>query len=238
MIPQLLMRAGGAIGSNSLLNIGWSTQMLNQMVSGILPEASNTVTVRVYGSRESYKTDLLGLALSVASGTIGRFSSKSDSVIMLKIDHVNRIVECILSYAGGGTFSKLNILDDGINMMRNGISEQVVAGYMPPSIAVVPAEKILDTDGASITSNLMLDGGIETQLITGPPIAQNPQPMFDGVSRNTDLTALITAALSPPCCDLPENFVEDYPKITDAKATYGSTHGALLNYTAGKLSTK
>jgi len=235
MVVKLARRVGAKL--IKLGNIGFGASFVNGLIDRQLPQASNSVTVSAAGSRIAKRDDLFRLALAIATGTVKRFGRNTSALINVEIDHVDKIVKVFIKYEAGGAIqggllAAGQILNIGglsaIDMIREPIREGINGGTYPPFLEKSKDEPIY-TGVGKILANRITDA-----TMTTADVAPNPFPPFDGVSRSTDLTAILAAAFSPPCCPPAALVQSPYPVVTNPTYSLSPT-GVRTIATPGKV---
>lgn len=194
--------AGGAGGWGDNLGFlgsfwmgyGGSGAKFRKAVEELLPKFSNKVTVAITGSPRSNMNDLYFLALSTAFGTMKTYKYISDNMIKTTIDRTNKKVIVELTYSTTGIGSGGNALlsaayDNGKDVIQSGVPVSIEGADWPNFL-----KKNFNTN-----KELPLVG---KTIATHAPAA-NYLPFNDAVSRDNDLTQVISAALLMGPCAKP-----------------------------------
>lgn len=176
-----------------VMHLGWAAQGAQAMSESYFPRATLAVSVHIQGTRSAKIGKLYYLATAIAAGFRNDIAV-SGKTFVANIDYTNKTVEVSVAYSASGlTAQGFEGVNSGLAKIKESPREEIFAiNSFPEFMLPVGVNPNLTTDGQT---QKVLTPTVDPKLKGGG----NPYPDFDGISRATDLTALVTAALIGPC---------------------------------------
>ena len=202
---------------DNIYSTGWAFDTLTNFGDKLLPRVTKGVTVKICGNQFSSISELFYLAVSIASsrmrkGPGGLFSvgapwegAKHENFVAT-IDYTRRFVQVDLAYSIGAVIGLVG-RDSALNDIKSPPAENITAlNLWPKFMNSGPGKEVIVKDALIV----------EPVLTKAPGI--NPYPATDGISRTSDLHALVSAGLMPACVTpyvrkIPEYDVTYKPKV-------------------------
>lgn len=210
-VPQKL-EGGLRERASNTLNIGWQAGSVLSSISELtdkwLPQVEIVVSVKLWGSAQSNMSNLYYLASALASNanpdTLRGFRGHMFAASILP--HAKFVQVNIAMTSGGmlgssGLFAAgSNVPTTGRELIRAPIQDEFKADKTWPFFM---SDDIRDGKSAQPLGTVPTILGQTNPVIATTLAASNPYPAMDGVSRQSDLTELLTAALIGSCDPVP-----------------------------------
>ncbi len=207
-IGKQLSRVGRNVNKaiSKVYEVGWAIDALMSMGDKFFPRVIKEVKVTVAGSQAANISKLFYLAIAIASSRIRHANGKEwpgcfDQVFIANIDYTEKIVDVSLCYSIGAALGKLSGGDQPLIDIRSAPPDNLTAVNTWPWFMRGAVEK---SDGGFITPPVfapdpnLTDNALTQTILTKAP-GVNPFPVGDGISRSTDLVALMAETLNGPC---------------------------------------
>jgi len=238
-------REGGfGARASAALNIGWQAGSVISSIESLtdkwLPQVSIIVTVKLWGSPQSNMSNLYYLASAIAANanqdTLRGFRGHMFAATILP--HAKFVQVNIAMTSGGmlgqsGLFGGGGAGSSGRELIRAPIQDNYYAEKTWPFFM---SDKIVNGKSAEPLGTVPGILGSKNPVIATNLAASNPYPAMDDISRQSDLTQLLAAALLGSCdtvqCLHTENYTAAPSKAADRISNESVTLG---NTPANKL---
>ncbi len=231
------------------LDKGWQfnsgLDLVKTLTKEWLPQTSISATVKIIGSAQSNMSNLFFLACGIAANTnpdaFGAVRSHTISVVI--IPHAKAVAVTIAHGAGGllGTGG-----ERGRALIKAPVPDNYTAALKWPTFLTgavgadgAPSES-LGTLQSIVNQSPQFTDKTSDPLIATTLAGANPVPQLDGMSRQSDLTQLVAAALLGECDKVPCPKTNEYTPSPSSAAdrvanniSVGSTMASIIKYIFG-----
>lgn len=192
---------------SKVYEVGWAIDALMSLGDKFFPRVIKECRVTVAGSQAANIGRLFHLAIAIASSKMRKVDGKEwpgcyDQVFIANIDYTEKVVDVTICYSVGAALGKVTAGTQPLIDMRLAPPDTLYASNQwpwfmsnvieKPGEGFIPGPPILAPD-----PQLTYTGFKEVALQKPPGI--NPFPVGDGISRSTDLVALMAQTLNGPC---------------------------------------